>query len=75
MQDIESWLPPEVEDPEQLILLRNILGASNLVASDVEGEELAQAGALDLQHSFHVVGVVKRDDVEAQAVKRTAYGV
>ena len=68
VQNIEPRLPPEVEDPEQVILLRGVFRAADLVARDVEGEELAQAGRLYFDHSFGIVGVVKRNDVEAQAV-------
>jgi hypothetical protein len=34
----------------------------------MEREELPETGRLDLQHSFGVVGVIERQDVEARAV-------
>jgi hypothetical protein len=68
VQDVEPRLPPEVEDPEQVLFLRDVFRASDFIARDVERKELAQAGRLDLQFSLGIIGVVKRDNVEAQAV-------
>src|SRR5436190_11012558 len=68
MQDIESWSPSEVEDPKQLVLLRNVFRAANLIRRNVERKELSKAGRLHFQHSFGIVSFVKGDDVETQPI-------
>jgi hypothetical protein len=42
-----------------MVLLRNVLGAADLVARDVEREELAEVGRLYFQHSLGIVSFVK----------------
>ena len=68
MQDIEARLPTKVEHPEQLVLLRNVFRAADLVVRHVKGEELSQPGRLHFDHSFRIVGIVKRDDVKPKAI-------
>ncbi len=68
MQNVDLRLPPHVEDPEQVVLVRDVIRAADLVRRHVEREELAKHGRLDFQHSLGVIGIVERQDVEPQPV-------
>jgi hypothetical protein len=68
MQDVKPRLPPVVEYPEQMKLIRNVFGTADFAPSDVERKELPEPGRLDLHHSLGIVGVVKGQDVEAETV-------
>jgi hypothetical protein len=47
-EDVHPRPACEVEDPEQVELLAHVLGAADLVGSDIERVVLGQAGGLDL---------------------------
>lgn len=49
-------------------LLRHVLGATDLVACDVEGGKLTLASRLDLDQHFRLVLMVERQNVEPQAI-------
>jgi hypothetical protein len=66
-QDLEAGLAGKVEHPNQVVLIGNVFRTADLVARDIEREELPETGRLDLQHSFGVVGIIERQDVEAKA--------
>ncbi len=61
-------LPPHVEDPEQVVLVRDVVRAADLVRSHVGREELAMPGRLDFQHPLRVVSIVEGQDVKAEPV-------
>ena len=66
--NVKARFTSEVENTKQVVLLGNIFRAAHFVTRDVEREEFPQAGRLDLQHSFGIVGIVKRQDVETQTI-------
>jgi len=68
VQDGKARLTTEVENTKQVVLLGDIFRAGHFVTRDLEREEFPQAGRLDLGHSVGIVGIVKRQDVETQAV-------
>ncbi len=49
-------------------LVRDVIGASDLVRSHKEREELAQHGRLDFQHPLGVIGIIEGQDVKAEPV-------
>jgi hypothetical protein len=61
-------VPGEVEDPVEPEPLRAVLPAPDLVRRNVEREVLAQAGRLDLDPPFRIVGLVEREHVEPHPV-------
>lgn len=74
VQDVEPRFSAKVKNPEQMELVRDIIGAADFVAGDVEREELPQGGGLDLEHSLGVVGLIKRQDVESEAIANILRG-
>ncbi len=68
MQNVDLRLPPHVEDPEQVVLVWDVVGAADLVRRHVKREELAKHGRLDFQHPLGVIGIVKGQNIEAEPV-------
>jgi hypothetical protein len=59
LQDVDLRLVAHIEQPEQVVLIWDVVGAPDLVRRHVEREELAQPGRLDLQHPLRLIHLVE----------------